>query len=48
LTIGNVAEPPFSGYLNGDIAEIIIYNSALSDTDRGLVESYLLAKWGIS
>jgi hypothetical protein len=33
---------------NGNIAEIIIYDSALSDTDRGLVESYLMSKWGIS
>ncbi len=32
----------------GDIAEVIIYDSALSDTDRGKVEDYLLAKWGIT
>lgn len=37
-----------TGYLDGDICEIIIYNSALSDTDREAVENYLLAKWGIS
>lgn len=37
-----------SGFLDGDIAEIIIYDSALSDTDREAVESYLLAKWGIT
>jgi len=47
LTIGNVAAT-FSLYLNGDIAEIIIYNAALSDTDRAAVESYLMTKWGIS
>jgi hypothetical protein len=35
-------------YLNGDIAEIIIYNSALSDADRSAVESYLMTKWGIA
>jgi hypothetical protein len=34
--------------LNGDICEIIIYNTALSDTDRATVENYLLAKWGIT
>jgi hypothetical protein len=34
--------------LVGDICEIIIYNSALSDTDRAAVESYLMSKWGIS
>ena len=32
----------------GDIAEIIIYNAALSDTDRAAVESYLISKWGIT
>ena len=32
----------------GDIAEIIIYDSALSDTDREAVENYLLAKWAIT
>ena len=31
-----------------DIAEIIIYDSALSDANRELVENYLLAKWGIA
>jgi hypothetical protein len=33
---------------NGNIAEIIMYDSALSSGDREAVESYLLAKWGIS
>jgi hypothetical protein len=32
----------------GDIGEIIIYNAALSDTDRAAVESYLMTKWGIT
>jgi hypothetical protein len=36
-----------SGFLNGDIAEIIVYDSALSDANREAVENYLLAKWGI-
>jgi hypothetical protein len=30
------------------IGEIIVYNSALSSTDRSAVESYLMSKWGIS
>jgi hypothetical protein len=34
-------------YLNGDVAEIIIYDTALSDANRELVESYLVSKWGI-
>ena len=37
-----------TNFWNGDIGEIIIYSSALSDTDRGLVEAYLITKWGIT
>lgn len=32
----------------GDIAEIIIYNRALSAAERTLVENYLSNKWGIA
>ncbi|NBW22959.1 MAG: hypothetical protein EBR82_84940 [Caulobacteraceae bacterium] len=39
---------PYLQFFNGDIAEIIVYNSALSDTDRNAVESYLMSKWGIT
>jgi hypothetical protein len=46
LTIGNA--PGQSVFLNGDIAEIIIYDSALSNTDRAAVENYLIAKWAIA
>jgi len=35
-------------FWSGDICEIIVYDSALSDTNRGLVESYLMSKWGIT
>lgn len=35
-------------WLAGDIAEIIIYSSALSTSDRESVESYLSDKWGIT
>jgi len=34
-------------YYSGDIAEIIIYNSELSTTDREAVEAYLIDKYGI-
>lgn len=34
--------------MKGDVYEVIIYNSALSDTDRNKVEAYLATKWGIS
>jgi hypothetical protein len=37
-----------SYFLLGDIYEVIIYNSALSDQNRAFVESYLLSKWAIS
>jgi hypothetical protein len=33
---------------NGDIAEIVVYNTALSATDRARVEKYLANKWGIA
>lgn len=34
-------------YLNGDIAEMIIYSSALSDQDLSIVNGYLNKKWSI-
>ena len=37
-----------SYYFNGDIAEIIVYSSALSDANRQAVEAYLSAKYGIA
>jgi hypothetical protein len=37
-----------AGHVNGDIAEIIIYDSALSDTDRASVENFLISKWHIT
>jgi hypothetical protein len=35
-------------HFNGDIAEIIFYNVALSAGDREAVESYLMDKWAIT
>ena len=36
-----------TNFWDGDIAEILIYSSALSDANRQAVENYLMAKWGI-
>ena len=36
------------GFLNGWVAEIIIYNAALSDGDCDSVLSYLKTKWSVS
>ena len=35
-------------FLNGDLGEVKIYSSALSDTDRTAQESELKSKWGIT
>ena len=54
ITIGalrytfNSATDKYLQFANADYAEVIIYNSALSDTDRAAVESYLISKWGIT
>ena len=47
LTIGATAGTA-AWFFNGDIAEIIMYDSALSDTDRASVETYLMQKWAIT
>jgi hypothetical protein len=45
LAIGNI--PTYSLAWDGLICEVIIYNALLNATDRGKVETYLAAKWGI-
>jgi hypothetical protein len=37
-----------SSLLIGDVAEVLVYSSALSTSDRESVESYLSSKWGIA
>ncbi len=45
-SIGRIGE--FNGlYWDGDIAEILVYNTALSAEDRQSVETYLNSKWAI-
>jgi hypothetical protein len=38
----------FLNFFDGDVAEIIFYNVALSAGDREAVESYLMDKWAIT
>jgi hypothetical protein len=47
VSVGTQAGGTF-GFWNGEIAEIVVFNTALSTTDRSRVEAYLAAKWGIS
>jgi hypothetical protein len=35
-------------FLNGDVGEIVLYSTALPDSNRSLIESYLMSKWGIT
>lgn len=37
-----------TNYLNGDIAELIVFNSTLSDSNIKIVERYLAGKYGIT
>jgi hypothetical protein len=42
------ANPPQEGlYLDGAVAEIILFNTALTTTQRQKVEGYLAHKWGL-
>jgi hypothetical protein len=46
LTIGRSYDTG-AGNFAGDIAEVIYFSGALSDTDRGTVEAYLASKYGL-
>ena len=47
VSVGTQAGGTF-GFWNGEIAEIVVFNTALSTADRARVEAYLAAKWGVS
>ena len=50
LNVGASSSHPTLGVIqfwSGNIAEIIVFNRALNDTERKSVESYLGQKWGI-
>jgi hypothetical protein len=36
----------YNSYFTGNMGEILVFNTALSDTDRFKAESYLATKWG--
>ena len=46
LTIARNKDPVFT-FMDGDIAEMILYDAELSSVDRISVEQYLSNKWGI-
>jgi hypothetical protein len=45
--VGSIEPGPPYNSLTGNVAEILIYNVALSDADRLKVEGYLSWKWGL-
>ena len=46
VTLGD--NPAAAAKLDGDICELLIYNTRLSDANRNAVISYLMKKWAIS
>jgi len=48
ISLVRVGRSSLDVYFNGDIAEILVFPTALSTADRQAVERYLAAKWGIT
>ncbi len=48
LTLGNIKGAAVGTGLDGYLAEIVVYDSILSKSDRNAVEDYLSCKWGIN
>jgi len=48
LGIGNQDDPSAASQFAGDIAEVVVYPSALASAERERVESYLALKYGIT
>ncbi len=46
ITIGRAAKTS-TEYMNGDIAEILVYNRALGTAERTSIETYLNKKWNV-
>lgn len=47
LVIGNTTGGGSSGDLNGDILEVLYFNTQLSADDKAFIDSYLKAKWNL-
>jgi hypothetical protein len=48
ITVGDAPTLTYSGQnWNGNISEVIVYNSVISDTQRQQAEGYLAWKWGL-
>jgi hypothetical protein len=46
--VGSLPRSSPAVFFNGLVFEVIVYNSALSDANRRLVEASLITKWGIT
>ncbi|NDD53255.1 LamG domain-containing protein, partial [bacterium] len=48
FSIGSSRSNYSSGAFGGDLAEIVVYDHVLTDTERQQVDAYLLGRWGIT
>jgi len=46
FTVGSLRDGSFTTFYKGDIAEVLVFPTALSTTNRQAVEAYLRTKWG--
>jgi len=46
-SVGFLGTPGYGQYMSGSIAEVIVYDRILSNTEITTIESYLHTKWGV-